>query len=163
MKMGQSLTELKNKVMNKIISDEQLVKALIINEESFLTITPTSEQQIILQSPETLIRKQIMPYKNVTSFTNKAQPYITSTWVNFKKVSDVYKNGKVYFYIIIPNSLEKTDYGIRCDFIGDRLDEILGNLNNIGEFVFNDRGDISIDSDNLGHYITFEILDFYGV
>jgi hypothetical protein len=163
MQLGQSLTELKNKVISKIIDDQQLVKALVIDNESFLDAIPTPEQNVILQSPKKLIRTQIMPYKNVTLYTNKAMPYITSTWVGFKKDRNLYKNGTVYFYILIPNSLEKTDYGIRYDFIADRLDAILGYDNNIGEFEFNERGDISIDSENLGHYIAFKIIDFYGV
>ena len=50
MQMGQSLSELKTKVLNKIINDQELVKAIIINNESFLDITPTSEQNAILHS-----------------------------------------------------------------------------------------------------------------
>lgn len=163
MQIGQSLTELKNKVFSKIIDDVELIKSLVIDAENFIDITPTDEQNKILQSPESLIRKQIMPYKNITSSTNIAKPYITSAWVGFKKDGNMLKNGTVYFYILIPNSLEKTDYGIRYDFIADRLDAILSNKNNIGEFEFGERSDMPIDSNNLGHYITFKILDFYGV
>ena len=65
MKMGQSLTELKNKTIVKIISDEELVKALVINTENFLDAIPTNEQNQLLQSPENLIRTQIYPYKSI--------------------------------------------------------------------------------------------------
>ncbi len=163
MQMGQSLSELKTKVLNKIINDEELVKAIIINNESFLDITPTPEQNAILQTPESLIRTQVMPYNNITSRTNKDMTYITSAWVDFKKISKTYKNGLIYFNIIVPNEYEKTDFGIRYDFIADKLDSILSNTNNIGEFQFYERGDIPIDTDHLGHFISFRILDFYGV
>jgi hypothetical protein len=163
MQMGQSLTELKNKVMSEIIDDSKLVKAIVIDNESFLDTTPTPEQNAILQAPEKLIRTQVIPHKNITSVTDKAKPYITSAWTGFKKVSNTYKNGRVTFFIIISNSLEKTDYGIRYDFIGDRLESILSDVSNIGEFEFDERGDIPVDGDNLGHYVTFKILDFYGV
>jgi hypothetical protein len=163
MQKGQSLTELKNIVIGKIIDDVELVKALVVDNESFLTATPTEEQNAILQSPTKLIRTQIMPYRNTTAVTNVAKPYITSAWTDFRKVSNVYKNGKVTFFILVPNSLEKTDYGIRYDFIADRLDNILGVGSNIGEFEFLERGDLPVDSNNLGHYISFKIVDFYGV
>lgn len=163
MPKGQSLTELKTSVLNKLVDDSKLVKALVIDSENFLYSTPTSEQNVIIQSPTQLIRKQIMPYRNITSVTNKAMPYITSAWVDFRKESNTYKNGKVYFYIIISNALEKTDYGIRYDYIADRIEAILKSNNNIGEFEFYEQGDIPVDSDNLGHYVAFKIVDFYGV
>lgn len=162
MKAGFSITELQNSVIGKIIDSEAIVRALVIKSENFLEATPTEEQLQILQSPDLLIRKQIMPFRNVTSLTPEAMPYITSAWVNFKKISNNYKNGRVVFYIIVPNSLEKTDYGIRYNFIADKLDELLSS-SGIGKFEFDERSDYPIDSSNLGHYISFNILDFYGV
>jgi hypothetical protein len=101
-----------------------------------------------------------MPHKNITSFTNKSKPYITSAWVGFKKVSNVYKNGTVYFYIILDNSLEYTDYGIRYDFIADRLESILSDTG-LGKFEVYERGDFDVLVDGyLGHYIAFSIQDF---
>lgn len=162
MKIGQSITELQNKVIDKILKNQEIVKALIIDNEDFLNITPTAEQNAILEKPNVLIRKQIMPYKNITSVTNIDKPYITSAWVNFKRTSNNYKSGRVYFYIIMPNSLEKTAEGIRYLFIADRLDELLSE-SGIGRFVFDERGDFPIDKETLGHYIVFNIEDFYGV
>lgn len=163
MKMGQSLTELKNKTLVKIISDQELVKALVINTEDFLEITPTNEQNILLQSPSSLIRNQIFPYKSIPLPSEDEKTYITSAFVNFRKVSNVYKNGIVYFYVIIPRKLEKTNYGIRYDFICDKLEQLFEN-GNIGEFELDDRGDFEVGNLNyLGHYIRFKIKDFYGV
>jgi hypothetical protein len=163
LQLGQSKTELKNKVLSAIIDDNKLIRALVIDTEDFLYATPTPEQNALLQSPELLIRKQIMPFRNVTSVTNKAKPYITSSWTEFKKQGSILVNGKVYFYIIVPNVLEKTDYGSRYDYISDRLEEILTSKNNIGEFEYYDSGDISVDNDNLGHCLILKIVDFYGV
>lgn len=163
MEFGQSLTELKNKVIRKITDDEEIIRALVIDSEDFLTATPTDEQFDLIQNPEKLIRKQIMPYMRITIATNEAKPYITTSWMGFRKIGKLLKNGTVYFYIIHPITLEKTDYGIRYDFIADKLDSILGNVNGIGEFEFNERSDIPVDSKHLGHCISFRIIDFYGV
>lgn len=158
-KFGQSLTEIKTQIASKIISNNNLIRALIIQDEDFENTTLTQEQVIILNNPDTLIRKQIMLTKNVTAITDKSMPYITSMCVDFKKKSHNYQEGMIWFYIILPNTWEKTAYGIRYDYIGDKLDEIFGE-SGIGKFEFNKRGDMPIDENFIGHYISFDILDF---
>lgn len=158
---GQSLTEIKNQIVTKLTADTDLIRSLIVESEDFLNAPLTPEQTIILNDPDLLIRKQIMLTKNITAKTNRDMPYITSAYVNFKKVSNNYQSGIVYFYIVIPNNLEKTDYGIRYDWIGDELDSIFSSIG-IGKFEFHDRGDMFIDDEYLGHYIAFKILDFGG-
>lgn len=156
---GQSLTEIKTQISTKIINNNELIKALVVPDEDFLNAIPSPEQNSILNDPSVLIRQQIMLTKNITARTNKDIPYITSAFTNFKKESHNYQSGKVWFYIIVPNSLEKTNYGIRYDFIGDKLDDIFSNIG-IGRFEFAERGDLLIDENFLGHYISFEIYDF---
>lgn len=158
-KFGQSLTEIKTQIASKIIANNNLIRALIIQDEDFLEAIPTSEQSIILNKPDVLIRKQIMLTKNITAITNKEMPYITSMYGDFKKKSHNYQSGVVWFYIIIPNSWEKTSYGIRYDYIGDKLDDIFGE-SGIGKLEFDKRGDIPVDENYLGHAISFDILDF---
>lgn len=156
---GQSLTEIKNQIVRKIINNVGIVKALIIPDKDFLDVIPTLEQNIILNNPDVLIRQQIMLTNNITAKTNKDLPYITSMYVDFKKTSLTYQSGLVYFYIIIPNSLEISDYGIRYDYIGDELDKIFSDRG-IGKFEFVKRSDMPIDENFIGHYIVFKILDF---
>lgn len=156
---GQSITELQNKVFTKIISNSDIMRALVIDNENFLNATPTSAQLAILNNPASLIRQQLFPYKKVTLSTENAKTYITTTWVNFKKKSNQYQLGLVYFYIIVPVSLEKTFMGIRYNFIADKLDELFAE-NGIGKFEYYDRGDMDVAEGYLGHYIAFSILDF---
>ena len=158
-KAGQSLTEIKNQILAKITSNQNIIKSLIIEDEDFLNTTPTQEQEIILNDPDLLIRKQIMLTKNITAKTNKDMPYITSAFGKFKKHSYNYQSGLIYFYVVIPNSWERTNYGIRYDFICDELDNTFSSIG-IGKFEFYERGDMSVNENNLGHYISFDILDF---
>ena len=162
MKMGQTLTELKNKIMLKIISDQELVKAVVVKTEDFLDTITTNEQNQLIQSPIELLRTQIFPYRSIDLPVEAEKTYITCAFVNFRKVSNVYKNGIVYFYIILPRNIEKTSYGIRYDFIADKLEELFED-GNIGAFELDERGDIDIgDLKYLGHYVRFKIKDFYG-
>lgn len=161
MQIGQTITDLQNKAFIEIISNEDIIKALVIGKEDFINSIPTTQENVIINDPVSLIRKQLFPYKKVTLPTENAKTYITSSWVDFKKVNLQYKSGIVYFYIIVPTSLEKTDYGIRYNYIADKLDEIFCE-NGIGKFEYYNRGDIDVADGYLGHFIAFKILDFHG-
>lgn len=160
MKFGQTITDLQNAVFLNIISNNEIVRALVIDNEDFLNKTPTSEQLVLINNPKLLIRQQLFPYRKIKLPTENAKSYITSTWVDFKKSSSTYVGGKVYFYIIIPISLEKTIQGIRYNFIADKLDDMFCE-NGIGKFEYYTRGDIDVTDGYIGHNIAFNILDFH--
>lgn len=160
MKYGHTITELQNQVFSKIINNSDIVKALIVDNANFINVTPTSQQQELLNNPQLLIRQQIFPYRKVTLAAENAKSYITSAWIDFKKSGGSLSSGIVYFYIIVPLSLEKTVYGIRYNYIADKLDDMFTEKNNIGEFEFNSRGDIDVPDGYIGHHISFRIVDF---
>lgn len=160
MKFGQSITDLQDQVFDKILKHTDIVKALVIDGTDFMNITPISNQLILLNNPKLLIRQQIFPYRKINLPSDNAKSYISTAWLDFKKQSNVYISGKVYFYVIVPISLEKTTMGIRYNFIADKLDEIFCN-NGIGEFEFYTRGDIDVTDGYIGHFIAFNILDFH--
>lgn len=157
---GSTITDLQNEAFSQILSNTNIVKALIINDENFINITPTTEQNDIINNPSTLLRQQIFPYKKVTLTPENAKSYITSAWTNFRKVGSVYHSGRVYFYILIPLDLEKSTMGIRYNYIADQLDEMFCN-SSIGDFEFYDRGDLEVTEGYIGHYIAFNIIDFH--
>ena len=159
--LGRSLTEIKNIILGKIIENIDIVRALVVNDEDFLNTIPTTEQQVLINNPSDLIRNQIFPYIKKPSDEIKDRVIIMSKFVNFEKVSLNFKQGEIYLYVIVPYSIEKTDYGIRYDFIADKLDELFHN-NQIGEFEFVERGDFDVDENYIGHMIKFKMTDFYG-
>ena len=165
MKMGQTITELKNKVMGSIVFNERIVRAIVIDRPNFLTATPTPEEQDLIDNPVQLIRTRIFPYIRTLKPTVDNKPYITMQYVNFnKKDKTHYRSGMVYFYVLCPINIEKTDYGIRYDFILDELEKVFSEMG-IGELEFGNRNDIAINDESqyIGCSISFNIIDFYGV
>ena len=57
------LLNCKIKVFSKIINNSDIMKALIVDNANFINVTPTSQQQELLNNPQTLIRQQIFPYR----------------------------------------------------------------------------------------------------
>ena len=147
--------------MLSIITNTNIVRALVVDSVDFLNSTPTAEQLNIINNPELLIRSQIFPYKNVNLKLNVDKTLITMSFVDFKKKGVQYQNGMIYFHILVPNALEYTNEGSRYDFIMEQL-EIIFNDKGIGKFEFYNSGDIDINDDYMGAYVAFEILDFYG-
>jgi hypothetical protein len=138
-----------------------MIKAVVMKSERFLADTPTEEEQQKLNVPKKLIRKQIFPYKNINFTTLKEEVYITCKFSGFIKKNKNFIYGTVQFFIILPSTLEKTDYGSRYDFIGDRLEEVFDDTG-IGVFEFRGRGDIDIPRDDFQcHTVEFNITDFH--
>ena len=132
-----------------------------MKSERFLADTPTEEEQQKLNVPKKLIRKQIFPYKNINFTTLKEEVYITCRFSGFTKRNKNFIFGTIQFFIILPSTLEKTDYGSRYDFIGDRLEEIFDDTG-IGVFELRGRGDIDIPRDDFRcHTVEFNITDFH--
>jgi hypothetical protein len=158
---GQSLTELKNIVLSEITNNTNIIKALVMHSEDFLTAIPTEEEQYKIDNAPKLIRKQIFPYKNITLVDVEAQPYITSGFYNFEKIDRNFIGGIVRFYIIIPIALEETDYGSRYDVITDMLEDLFNNTG-IGVFEFKGKTDVDLPvADFQCHSVWFNITDFH--
>jgi len=157
----QSFTELKNQILSEIIACDNIIKALVVDGEDFLTKTPTADEQKKLNEKYKLIRKQIFPYKGVSFTSIKNDPYITMGFYNFQKKNNTFIRGIVQFYIFSPIQKEKTYEGSRYDFIADNL-EVVFDKTGIGKFEFQGRSDVDINKDGyLCHMVTFEITDFH--
>lgn len=161
MKIGYSLTDLKNQVLGKLIDSTELVKGLVIDREDFLTATPNAEQALIISEPDRLLRKQIYPFRRAIIANVTDKPHITTGWYDFKKSGNNFISGTLFFYIVIPNSLLFTDYGLRYDYLGDTLEDLFTECG-IGRFEFVTRSDIDVDGNSQGHFVQFKILDFHG-
>ena len=112
--MGQTLTDIKNRIMAEILKNKNILKALIIRSPDFLTSNPSPDQISLLNAPNKLIRKQIFPYVKTMIPTTESIPYITTRFVSFTKTKMQYRNGIVFFYVLIPVCLENTS--IRLSF-----------------------------------------------
>lgn len=158
--IGQTFGFMRNKVFSELLQNTNIIKALVIEDESFLDVIPTAEQQEYIDDPIKLIRNYVYPYKKIFDTAVEHKTIISTEFSNFNKMGRNYRNGIVTFYILTPVILENTSYGIRYDYIGDEIEEVFNNTN-IGEFSFDSRGDIDVGDRYIGHYVSFRITEFH--
>jgi hypothetical protein len=158
--IGQKFREIRNRTFAELLQNIDLLKAVVIESEDFLNESPTEQQLKLLNNPNKLIRNYIYPYKKMFDTVTEKKVIISSEFTGFKKQGRNYRGGMVTFYILSPTQLEKTKYGLRNDYIGDLIEEIFTNTT-IGELNFLDRGDIDIGDNYIGHYITFQVVEFH--
>jgi len=156
---SQSMTTIKNKIFGSMITNENLIKSLVMLDYDFLNVTPTIEEQALLDNPYLLIRKQIFPYQKVDIPKEDGKVFVTTKFYNFKKKSYVYQQGMITFYALVPVGSEPTEMGSRYDFIIDLIDDIFSE-SGLGVFEFYDRSDITVNDEYIGAEITFKITDF---
>lgn len=154
-----SMTTIKNTIFSKLISNEKLIKSLIIPQYDYLDVEPTEDEQYLLDNPDELIQKQILTYKKVNIPKDDGKVYITTQFYSFRKVGHSYQQGNIMFFALVPIGLDSTKYGSRYDMIVDLIDETLSG-NGIGAFEFLDRSDLTVNDEYCGASITFKILDF---
>lgn len=158
--IGQTFGFMRNKVFSELLQNTNIIKALVIEDESFLDVIPTAEQQEYIDDPIKLIRNYVYPYKRIFDTAVEHRTIISTEFSNFNKMGRNYRNGIVTFYILTPVILENTSYGVRYDYIGDEIEEVFNNTN-IGEFSFDSRGDIDVGDRYIGHYVSFRITEFH--
>jgi len=152
----KELSDYKNKIISKIIDNENLVKALSNNTEDFL-------DQPLISDVTSIIYKNVFPYKYIPSAQETASSYITMAFTNFSPQNREFKVGNIYFYIICHNNLLKTNYGcLRYDYIVNLIDEIFNDTGNIsiGDFKFDSMSDFQVDSNHIGCWICYEARSF---
>lgn len=113
---GKAIKDYKSAISNKLIEDENLLKALVNNSSDFLSVP-------LPISPEESFYDYIYPYRKVDGILTDTKSYITMDFKGFKPNSANYLySGYVNFYILCHESLVRTDYGQqRYDYIVDRI------------------------------------------
>lgn len=155
------LSSYKNNIMMQLLTNENLMKAITNNQSDFLNYDlPVEFQEDITK----LLFTQIFPYKQVQSKITDTKSYITMAFVNFRPEnnSTQIKNGMIYFYVVVHNSLLRTDEGLRYDYIVSQIDKTINGLRgiSIGRVNLSEESDMPIDENYMGSYIAYKITDF---
>lgn len=148
-------TAYKESILFKIIESDDIVQSLTNNKPNFL------DERIDID-PTSLIYTYIFPYRKSIKTLTEPQSLITMRFANFKPIGNKFRNGDIYFYIICHNSLVATDYGLRYDFIFDKLDKLFTNSRDIGigKLELYDVSDLDIDENYMGSVCVFHVTDF---
>ena len=155
MSRGTDFTSYKETILYKIIESENIVQALSNNKTNFL------DEKIVID-PTSLIYNNIFPYRLSSKTFTEPKSLITMRFANFKPIGNKFRDGNVYFYIICHNSLIRTDYGLRYDFIFKEIDDLFANSRDIGigKLELFDVSDLDIDENYMGSVCAFHVTDF---
>lgn len=158
MSMGR-FTELgtyKNEILLKLVSDENIVKALGNNTPNFKDLSPIS-------NPNSLIYNNIYPYAYIPEAETDMKTYITIMFNNFKLDKTFYKVGNICFYVFSHFSLMQTNYNVlRTDYILNQIDELFNRTHDlgIGKLQFSRMGDIKVSKYHFGSFIEYKDFSF---
>jgi hypothetical protein len=138
-----------------MIQDTNLLKALTINQSDFLTPPLTI-------SPSDAIYQYIFPHLVHPDIITEVKSIITMKFTNFKYDGVKFQEGKVYFYTICHESLVRTDYNNRYDYIYEQLNTMFNNNRElgIGKAILSITEDLPINKQYFGNVCCLEISDF---
>jgi hypothetical protein len=164
----KEITEYKNKILDSLTTNQNIVRALTYNNKDFLNeisdYDNSNQPNISDEDAKNLIYTQIFPYTKIDGLVDKVESFITLSFKGYKMVNNAYKCGFLYFYVFTNIKNMRTDYGLRTDYIISEIDEMMNKsrILGIGRLRFYDMSDFDITTNNeyLGGYIGYEVIDF---
>ena len=98
-------------ILMKLIGNEDIVKCLVNNQSNFLDISLPMDFDVT-----SLIYNSIYPYRFIPQIQTEPKTFITMRF-GYKPNGMTYKNGSIYFYIILPNIYRYNTYLCSSFFI----------------------------------------------
>lgn len=145
----------KNKILELLINDDDIVKALGNNEDNYREVASISD-------PHDLLFNNIFPYCFVPENQEDQKTYITVVF-RFKGGKYYFKMNSIGFYVFAHNDLLKTKYPeMRTDYIINQIDEIFHETQELGlgKLQFSKCEDVRISKYHSGMYLEYKDLSF---
>lgn len=128
-----NFTEWKQKAMEKIVLDEDIGKLLKYNTADALFREPLTEEEAYA-----LIDKNVFGYRYIPDPVSEQQSFISLGLGNFipdegfRRFSNAYIMGYLWVYILVDNSIFKTDSGYRQDLLLARIHHLFQSSDDFG-------------------------------
>ncbi|MFS0855150.1 hypothetical protein [Paenibacillus taichungensis] len=151
----ESLARDKVTVIEDIVSSQEILKALVHNDENFL------DKETI--DAESVMYSHIFPYRFVPKTSERKKTYITISFGRYRNVEGSFKSGIIKFNVFTHQELFQTEYGVlRTDYIIMKLDELFNKSHKlgIGKAEFYDMDELSVNTDYHGSYVAYKTYDF---
>jgi len=150
------VTTHKNTILQALINDDNIVKALGTNTVDFL-------DQPSMTNPHELLFNNIFPYCYVPENQEDQKSYITVMFSYRKYGTRTYKVGKIGFYVMAHHNLLQTNYPhMRTDYIMNQIDRLFHEITTlgIGRLQFCKMDDIKVSKYHSGIYLEYTNMDF---
>ena len=150
------LTSDKQIILSKLVSSQELCKALYYNDKNFL-------DQADISDTSALVYDRIFPHFFVPAVDENAKTYITLSFRNYRLVNDSYKAGFIHVHSFTHKTLYRSDYGkLRTDFLLEKIDGLLNDISgiSIGGLKFDKMDEYIVNQNYSGNYVVYKTYDF---
>lgn len=151
----KEIPKYKNEILMKLVSSENIVRAISNQHENFLDHP--------VENPYGLIYDKIFPYNRVPNVDDSRNVYITTKYGGYKIKNRVIKSGYITFLIYTHVDLMRTDYGtLRNDYLLSEIDELFNESTDfgIGRLTFDGADEFSVNEKYMGLWIRYKVVDF---
>lgn len=152
----EEISNYKNTILQRIVSDQELCKAVQYNDKNFL-------DKADIDDTTTLIYDRIFPYKFIPDTNTEEKTFITLSVGRFQYVNNSFKEGLIIISIFTHRDLFRTDYSkTRVDFILNKIDSLLNYKSGIGlgKLEFDMLDEIAVNDKFQGAYVCYRPIDF---
>ncbi|MNW57367.1 hypothetical protein D3C74_351650 [compost metagenome] len=153
------ITEHKNTILQRLVGNQEICKAVFYQDKNFLSKPDVKPKQVIYNN--------IYPFNYIpptSEAVGTAKSYITISLTDYSKSKNSkFKVGQLIVRVFTHKDLFVTDEGaLRPDFIVQRIDELLNEQRGIGigELEFTRLQEIMINQDYLGLMVTYRPVNF---
>lgn len=150
------ISEYKTLAIEKILSNQNIVKALKYTSPDFL-----SKPDVI--DPEEQIYETIFPFDFIPELTTTVKACVNISYDNVIQTANGYKRGVLIFSIWNHKNNFKTDFGkTRVDFIIEELDKTFNKARGfgIGELQFRELKGAVLNSTFTGYQLKYTPVEF---
>lgn len=152
----QDLSKDKNTVLERILSNQDICKAVKYPVRDFL-------DQPDVENPFDLIYDNIFPHFFIPETVKEEKTFITLSFRRYRPVKSAYKSGLLFINVFTHQNLYRTNYGfLRTDFIISEIDKLVNSKEGIGvgKPEFYDMDEMYINNLYSGLSIGYKLYEF---
>lgn len=153
----QDLSKDKVTIMSRLITSQNICKAVYYNDGNFL------DQPDIVDPASVLIYKNLFPYRFIPEPDKNENTYITLSFRRYRPIDSSFKSGYIYIYVFTHKDLIQTDYGVlRYDYIVSEIDKLMNMQRGIGmgKAEFSEMDEFIVNEQYLGIYLCYKLYEF---
>ncbi|OZB98023.1 hypothetical protein [Paenibacillus sp. XY044] len=151
----KDLSKDKETIMLRLIGSPDLCKALYYPDSDFL-------DKPDIEDGSDLFYENIYPTSKVPELSVEAKSYITMAFRGYGPINNRFTKGYIYLYVIIHNSLMRTDYGfLRSDYLLDEINKLMDGQRGIGigKTNFYKMDEMYVNDSYAGFYTSFKLVE----
>lgn len=144
-------------VMERIVSNQNLCKAIYYSNSGFL-------DQPDIHDTSILVYENVYPFSKIPEISNDTKTYITMSFGRYRQIDGGYfKSGIIYINVLVHKNNMQTDYGyLRTDYIVSAIDSLVQGDRGIGigKVEFYEMNEFVANKDYLGVTIGYKLVEF---